>query len=381
MDKRILIVDDDPLIVGLLERILGGDYVVDSVDSGEAALDAVKTFGPDLVLLDIVLPGIDGYETCRRIKAAPHGDLTQVMLVSSKASTQSRLAGYTAGADDFVVKPFDPKELQARVRIQFRLRGAMTALARARGKTEVENTDLERQVRERTAEVLAMHSVTVFALAKLAESRDPETGEHLERMRGYAQILAERLSEEGPYAEIIDERFLADLYLSTPLHDIGKVGIPDVILLKPGQLTPKEFAIMQRHALIGADALEAAAAHRTSGGFLRMAIDIARYHHERFDGSGYPMGLVGSAIPLPARIVALADVYDALTSVRVYKNAFDPEVAQSMIVEQAGKHFDPVIVEAFNDRKVSFLPVSRQAETAEGRNRKPAATVVFSGGA
>ncbi len=379
MDKRILVVDDDARSVEALERIVSGDYEVASARCGADALEAVRTFGPDLVLMDIVLPGADGYETCRRIKSEPHGDLTQVMLISSESSIAARLEGYAAGADDFVIKPFDDEELRARVRVQFRLRGAMTALARARGETEVENTALERQVRERTAEVLAMHSVTVFALAKLAESRDPETGEHLERLRGYAQILAERLGEEGPYAQIVDERFLADLYLSTPLHDIGKVGIPDVILLKPGQLTPKEFAIMQRHSLIGADALEAAAAHMASGGFLRMAIDIARYHHERFDGSGYPVGLARSAIPLPARIVALADVYDALTSVRVYKNAFDPEVAQSMIVEQTGRHFDPVIVEAFNDRKDNFLLVSRQTETVEGREGNPASFALAGG--
>ncbi len=188
------------------------------------------------------------------------------------------------------------------------------------------------------------------------------------------------MSEKGPYAEIIDERFLADLYLSTPLHDIGKVGVPDVILLKPAQLTRKEFEIMQRHPLIGANALDAAAAHMASGGFLRMAIDIARDHHERFDGSGYPMGLAGAAIPLPARIVALADVYDALTSVRVYKNAFDPEVTQSMIVEQAGKHFDPVIVEAFKDRQDEFLRVGQQTATASERDEEPVASFASAGG-
>jgi PAS domain S-box-containing protein len=212
-------------------------------------------------------------------------------------------------------------------------------------------TDLESTQRQ----LLATRDVSVFALAKLAESRDPETGEHLERMRTYSQLLAEHLSREGPYVDQIDENFLQDLFRSSPLHDIGKVAIPDAILLKPGRFTPEEFKVMQTHAAIGAETLESALRHSGDGGFLRMAAGIARWHHERFDGRGYPDGLAGLNIPLAARIVALADVYDALTSARVYKEGYDPRHARDMIIAASGTQFDPAVVDAFRVCYPDFL--------------------------
>ncbi|HYW79116.1 MAG TPA: HD domain-containing phosphohydrolase [Thermoguttaceae bacterium] len=200
--------------------------------------------------------------------------------------------------------------------------------------------------------------MAVFVLAKLADSRDPETGEHLERMREYCRILAERLSREGPYTEQIDRDFLDDLYRSSPLHDIGKVGIPDSILLKPGRLSRDEFEVMKGHAEIGAKALKEAVTQSHCGHFLAMARDIARHHHERYNGSGYPDGLAGNAIPMAARIVALADVFDALTSERVYKAAYDPEIARAMIEEESGEHFDPAIVDAFRACYEDFVKVA-----------------------
>ncbi len=366
MRKRILIVDDDQLNREILREILEEDYEIATAATGEEGLSRMKDFGPNLVLLDVMMPGIDGYEVCRQIKAAPHGELTLVALVSGRASTRERLQGYKAGVDDYIVKPFDHDELAARVSILFRLRGALTELARANAEIQIYSAKLERLVQERTAEIAETRNVTVFALAKLAESRDPETGEHLERMRSYAQILAEELAKTGPYTEEIDESFLTNLYMSSPLHDIGKVGIPDAILLKPGRLSTTEFEIMQRHALIGADALREAAGHTQSGGFLNMAVEIAGAHHERFDGSGYPNALSGVDIPLAARIVALADVYDAITSVRVYKSASEPEVARSVIENEAGKHFDPAIVDAFRERFGDFLQIRKRCGVAEG---------------
>ncbi len=357
MRKRVLIVDDDESNVLILQKLLSSEYELTSVDSGEACLEMLKEFGPDLVLLDVMMPGIDGFETCRRIKSAPCGEMTQVMLVSALDCTDERVKGYEAGADDYLVKPFDHGELLAKVRIQFRLRGALTNLAAAHAEIEMYNARLERLVQERTREVVETRDLTVFAMAKLAESRDPETGEHLERMRAYSQILGKQLAREGPYRDQIDQQFLDDLYRSSPLHDIGKVGIPDGILLKPGQLSGSEFDAMKRHTLIGTEALHSVAGHSESGGFLNMAVDIARSHHERFNGSGYPAGLSGQDIPLPARIVALADVYDALTSVRVYKDAFLPEVARTMIEQEEGKHFDPALVTAFRARWDDFLKV------------------------
>lgn len=220
--------------------------------------------------------------------------------------------------------------------------------------------NLDQIVKQRTKEIAETRDVAVFAVASLAESRDPETGEHLERIRNYCRILAEELRENNHYSGEIDDEFIENLYRSSPLHDIGKVGIPDKVLLKPGSLTEREFAIMKQHSTIGAETLDRTLKLTNSGGFLSMSADIARYHHERFDGSGYPEGLVGEKIPLSARITALADVYDAMTSIRVYKDAFRPEIALLMIKEEKGKHFDSLIVEAFLARHDDFLKI-RQA--------------------
>ncbi|MCA9122041.1 MAG: HD domain-containing protein [Planctomycetaceae bacterium] len=216
---------------------------------------------------------------------------------------------------------------------------------------------LAQRLEQRQAEIAGTRDLTMFALAQLADSRDPETGEHLLRMRAYAQLLAEYLSKHGPYVKEITRHFLAEFYRSTPLHDIGKVGIPDQILLKPGQLTPDEFEIMKRHTIIGAEAIESAARQSNFGEFLRMAAVIARSHHEKFDGGGYPDGLRGRDIPLCARITAVADVFDALTSARVYKEAMPCDEARELIVSQSGRHFDPSVVEAFEARFDEFLKV------------------------
>jgi putative two-component system response regulator len=223
--------------------------------------------------------------------------------------------------------------------------------------------NLDRMVAKRTQEIEEIRDITVFALARLAESRDPETGEHLERIRAYCQILAEQLRKNSSYSSQIDDKFMEDLYRSSPLHDIGKVGIPDCILLKPDSLTKAEFEIMKQHSVIGADSLEETTRITTSGSFLKMAADIARYHHERFNGSGYPYGLKSKEIPLAARIVALADVYDALTSIRVYKPAFSPEIAHTMILEERGEHFDPEIVDAYVEKRYEFLSVRNCCES------------------
>jgi putative two-component system response regulator len=356
--NRIMIVDDSAVNVEILQHLLRDDYELAVALSGEECLAKMPEFSPDLVLLDIMMPGIDGYEVCRRIKGSPVGPFTQIILVSGKAMKDDRLKGFEAGADDYVTKPFDHEELLARLRIHFRLRETTAALWKANNRLQDFNGELRHLVQERTAEIAATRDVTVFALAKLAESRDPETGEHLDRMSNYSRILAEQLSREGPYTALLTPQKVDEIYSSSALHDIGKVGIPDAVLLKPGRLTQSEFEIMKRHCEIGAQALERAVQHGHGGDFLKTAVDIARYHHERFDGSGYPHGLSGRAIPLSARIVALADVYDALTSARVYKAACDPEAARRIIEEEEGRHFDPAVVAAFRVRYGDFLKLA-----------------------
>jgi len=360
VEHRILIVDDNEVNVEILQQLLCDKYELDVARSGEECLEKLRSFNPDLVLLDVMMPGIDGYETCRQIKQSPYGSFTQVIMVSGRGTSQERLRGYDNGADDYLVKPFDHDELLAKIHVQFRMREVLAQLWRANAQIQAFNAELDRLVKLRTREVIATRDIAVFALAKLAESRDSETGEHLERMCEYCKILAEQLSLEGPYTDVVDKAFIDDLYRSSPLHDIGKVGIPDGVLLKPGRLTEEEFEIMKQHAEIGAAALEQAASKSESGGFLRMAIDICRHHHERFDGKGYPCGLAGQQIPLSARIVTVADVFDALTSHRVYKRAIEPPIALKMMEEQAGQQFDPAIVAAMQVRFDDFLKVVKE---------------------
>ena len=231
----------------------------------------------------------------------------------------------------------------------------------AKDQLEIYVNELEQLVSLRTKQLTATQDMTVFALAHVVDSRDPETGEHLQRMRRYAQMIAEVLADTGPYATLIDQQFLEDLYRSSPLHDIGKVAVPDSILQKHGQLTAEEFEEMKKHVVVGGQTLEMARDQVGSGTFMDMAAEIARYHHEKFDGTGYCAGLRGQEIPLSARIVALADVYDALTSRRAYKPPYSPDYAREIIVHESGAHFDPVIVNAFLARFEDFRDMGTQA--------------------
>jgi putative two-component system response regulator len=311
------------------------------------------------VLLDIMMPDIDGHEICRRVKTG-RSDV-QVVMVSAASSAEQRLRAFEVGADDYLVKPFDPEDLLARVRLHFQLREATAGVSAVRAKIASLNSHLQELADRHTREVIAIQDSALFSFIKVAELRDQDTGGHLARIRAYSQILAEELALERPYADQISAQFLQDLYRSSPLHDIGKIGIRDEILLKPGRLSPEEFGTMQQHTVIGANLLDLVVARSCSGRFLAMAAVIARFHHERFDGTGYPAGLVGQEIPLPARIVALADVYDALTSARPYKPAYATDKAKSIIRGDSGRHFDPVIVEAFCRRFDDFLRAQDEA--------------------
>lgn len=328
---RVLVVEDDPLVADMLRHSLDElGFEPTACTNGFEALKLVRTGRYRLVISDWEMPGMSGIELCRSIRNRRLSGYVYIVLLTSRSGTENVVEGYNAGADDFITKPFQPEELSVRLKVGERI-------------LSLESRD-----------------VTIFALAKLAECRDPETGMHLERMREYCRILADELSTWGNLTDQVDGDFVQMIYLTSPLHDIGKVGIPDSVLLKPGRLDPDEFETMKQHAAIGGQTLDTAARAHPEAHFLNMARDIAWTHHERFDGSGYPNGLAGTEIPLCGRITAVADVYDALTTKRVYKPAYSHETARAMILEGRGSHLDPTIVEAFLRREEDFRSVYRQ---------------------
>lgn len=345
---HLLIVDDEPFNRLVLEDLLSEDYSVCALANGREALDYLATpVAVDLILLDVVMPEIDGFETCRQIKAAPRLADIPVLFLTSLASPADETFGFSLGAEDFIHKPFSSSVVLSRVRNHLEL-------ARARRSLRERNLELEQLVAERTEALLREKQQTIVAqdaiitaLCALAEMRDNETGNHIRRTQNYVRALAERLRHLPRFAAELDDLTIPLLFKSAPLHDVGKVAIPDAVLLKPGKLNEAEWVIMKRHAELGRDAIVLAEKDiGDTAGFLHYAREIAYGHHEKWDGSGYPQGLAGDAIPLSARLMAVADVYDALISKRVYKAAFSHEQAVAMIVDGRAQHFDPDIVDA-----------------------------------
>ncbi len=347
----VLVVDDlveNTMVLKGFIRPLGFEVII--AQSGEEALEKIEEQPPDIILLDLMMPGMSGFEVCEHLKENPDTRHIPIIIITGLSDPDANVRAIKAGADDFLIKPFDRVLLEARVRSSFKTKRLQDEILQHRRELEV-------RVRERTRQVELTREVALFSLARLAESRDAETGDHLERIRCYVRIIAEEMQRWGRFEELASGRFVEEIYLSSPLHDIGKVGIPDRILLKPGQLTDAEFAIMKTHSLIGGDALRDADYEAGQNSFLAMGRDIAYYHHERWDGKGYPNGLKGTEIPFAARIVTLGDVYDALTSKRPYKEAFSHERARDIIVNGSGKQFDPDVVEAFLKQEQEFVKV------------------------
>ena len=338
----ILVVDDTPENLTVVGEILQPHYRLRMATSGLRALSiAVSDPRPDLILLDVMMPGMDGYEVLRHLREDPRTDRIPVIFVTAMDSVEDEQRGLALGAADYITKPLRPPIVLARVRTQLENK-------QMRDWLQDKNTWLEAEVGRRMGETLVIQDLSIHALARLAETRDPETGNHLRRTQAYLGALARRLQRHPDFTVALTERFVATLIKSAPLHDIGKVGIPDTVLHKAGKLTPDEWEIMKGHARLGSDALEQAERDAVQPvAFLRQAKEIAHYHHEKWDGSGYPEGLAGRAIPISARLMALADVFDALISRRVYKEAFTLEAARALIVAESGRHFDPVVVEAF----------------------------------
>lgn len=328
---KILVVDDDEISRDLIEFTLRrAGYDVDVAADGREALEMNRRHPYRFIISDWSMPKASGIELCREVRAAACEGYVYLILLTSHSAPDEIVAGMSAGADDFIAKPFNPQELIVRVRAGERI--------------------LSLETRE----------MAIFALAKLAESRDPETGHHLERVQCYCKTLTLELAKTSKFRDQIDGEYVRLIYQTSPLHDIGKVAIPDCVLRKAGRLNDAEFAVMKTHAQKGAETLDAALQRFPGARFLSVARDIAAAHHERWDGSGYPLGLAGENIPLAGRIVAVADVYDALTSKRVYKEPYAHTVARSIIVEDSGRHFDPDVVEAFTRVEQDFVAIFEQ---------------------
>lgn len=366
MEKHthILAVDDQPDNLLILESLLEDFHNVHTVENGQQALDFfARGNRADLILLDVMMPVLDGFETCRRLKAAPQTRDIPILFITGLESAADEEYGLTLGAEDFIHKPFVPAVVMARVRNHLRL-------AQATQQLKVRNDDLEAQVLERTREivrqseelmrqkqsVIAAQDATIMSFRLLAGTRDNETGSHIARTQNYVKALAEHLRDHSRFRLLLNDETISLLYKSAPLHDIGKVGIPDAVLHKPGKLNDQEWQIMKRHCELGRDAIVSS----NELSFLHYAREIAYTHHERWDGSGYPQGLAGDAIPLSGRLMAVADVYDALISKRVYKPPFSHEQSVAMMFAERGKHFDPDILDAMLEISDAFRSIALQ---------------------
>lgn len=349
--STIMVVDDTPANLRLLEEMLHGQgHRTLMFPSGAMALKALARKQPDLILLDILMPEMNGFEFCQKLKEDREMKKIPIIFLSALSDTESKVKAFSVGGVDYITKPFQFEEVKARVTTHLQLRKMQV-------ESEHHSLHLEDLVQEKIKEVSDSQLATIFAVSKLAESRDDETGRHIERTRTFCKVLAEQLLNHPRDAAQLSPAFVENIYHASPLHDIGKVGIMDNILLKPGRLTAEEFEIMKSHTHIGANTLQTVLSKYPNNTFLNMGIDIARSHHEKWDGSGYPDGLAGEEIPLSARIMALADVYDALRSRRPYKEPFSHHKSFDIIMEGAGQHFDPVVIEAFTTLESEFANI------------------------
>jgi len=358
-EATILIVDDEPLNLAMLTHLLRPTYQVRAANSGASALRAAASQPrPDLVLLDVSMPDMDGYAVLKHLQADESTRDIPVVFITALATASDEELGLSLGAMDYIAKPIKPSVVLARVRTQLQAK-------RARDGMRDDNVWLEAEVARRTAETDRTQLVSIRALAHLAEIRDPETGNHILRTQGYVREMGMLLRNHPRFAAKLTDEYIDLITRSAPLHDIGKVGIPDTILQKPGKLTPAEWTIMQTHAKLGCDAIELAEKDADQPvKFLELAKEIARSHHEKWDGSGYPDSLKGDDIPVAARIMALADVFDALISPRVYKKAMPLEQVLAIIAEGRGKHFDPDMADAFLNHFERFAEIAARHSDA-----------------
>lgn len=363
--NRILIVDDVKANIDILVSALRNDCKISVATSGAAALAQVEMNPPDLILLDIVMPGMSGYEVCSRIKSNSSSESIPIIFLTAMNETKDKSKAFELGAVDYITKPFQIAEVKARVRTHLSLKNAMQAL-------EDQNRMLDAKVKERTKALRDTQLEIIYRLSRAAEHRDNETGQHIKRMSHFCRSMAAALN--------CDEQTCDLVFHASPMHDIGKIGIPDRILLKPGRLDADEWSIMKTHTTKGGEILSG---HNSS--LLQMAQVIALSHHEKWDGSGYPQGLSRYEIPLAARIAAICDVFDALTSIRPYKDAWPVDKAVEEIRKGSGSAFDPEVVEAFLKILPDLLHIKEhfadgelKYETSDENSRKVLPTTALS---
>jgi|GEM_PF-611145 len=363
---RALVVDDTKQVRVVIKRYLEQMNIdVQEAGSGFAMEESIRKNRPDFILLDVMMPTDNGLQVLQRLKAHEQNSTIPVIMVSGLDESEVIADALELGAVDYITKPICLRRFRARIKSCLDGIKLRKMEEKRRKELTLVNTELREKVELSTQDLKKSHRGMIFALSKLAESRDPETGEHLERLQEYCRVLCQSMLAAGDYTNQLHPEFIDNLVAASPLHDIGKVGIPDSVLLKPGKLSSEEFETMKRHAQIGADTLSASAEHFGNNPLLEMGIEIAQFHHEKWDGTGYPLGISGQAIPLSARILALGDVYDALTSKRVYKDAFSHEVSTSIIVEGRGSHFDPKVVDAFLRVENRFREIRRTHDDTE----------------
>lgn len=354
----ILLVDDEPTNIKILVEVLKDEYDLLIATSGEQALEQVTQHHDeiDLILLDVNMPEMSGMDVLKRInQQLPWGKIP-VIFVTARNEEGDEALGLKSGAVDYITKPVSAPIVRARIQTQLTLRQAKMEL-------EEQNKILEQKVRERTEEISHTQDVIIYALTSLAETRDNETGAHIIRTQYYVKHLAEMIRKFPEYAHELDnDENIEAMFKTAPLHDVGKVGIPDSVLLKPGKLDDEEWKIMRTHPTLGCEALRKAGKSVSGRGalFLKYAEEIAYGHHEKWDGSGYPQGISGTDIPISARLMAIADVYDALISKRCYKDAFSHQKALDIMMEGKGSHFDPVMLQVFLDNETVFREIANK---------------------
>jgi putative two-component system response regulator len=371
----VLVVDDTPDNLSLMSGLLKDLYKVKVANSGEKAIKIVHSDSPpDLILLDIMMPGLSGYDVCKILKDDHKTRDIPIIFLTAMTATDDEKKGLELGAVDFITKPVNPPIVMARVATQLQVKAAADFL-------KDQNVYLETEVAKRTKELAAIQDVTILAMASLAETRDNDTGNHIRRTQYYMELLANYLKNHDRFRGFLSDHTITMLFKSAPLHDIGKVGIPDRILLKPGRFEPHEFEIMKTHCKLGRDAIQHAEDQLgLEVEFLKYAKEIAYSHQEKWDGTGYPEALAGDFIPISARLMAVADVYDALISRRVYKSGMPHEKAVGIIADGKGTHFDPDIVDAFLALQEQFQEVAkRYADSDEDLHAKAETLKVITG--